>query len=81
MAQNIEVKIVEAHTSLSLQGKAEQVVRDGWRPIGGPFVYGEMVSWAFIRIPEPPPREPQPEPTREEIIRAATEGKTIVREA
>lgn len=73
-------QIIEDFTISGLNTRAQEIIKEGWRPIGGPFVFGEKVAWAFILIPVPAPKPEPPEPTKEEIIKAAVEGKTIVRE-
>lgn len=76
----MEPKIIEDLTLSGLNNRAATAIKEGWRPIGGPFVFREKVAWAFIMIPAPAPKPEQPPPTKEELIRAAVEGKTIVRE-
>lgn len=77
----MEPKIIEDLTLSGLQSQAATIINSGWRPIGGPFVFGPKVAWAFIMIPAPEPKPEPPPPTKEELIQAATEGRTIVREA
>lgn len=76
----MEPKIIEDFTLTGLNTKASEVMSQGGRPIGGPFMFGGKVAWAFIFVPPPEPKPEQPAPTREELIQAAVEGKTIVRE-
>lgn len=76
----MEPKIIEDSTLSGLNRKAAEIISTGWRPIGGPFVFCSKVAWAFILIPPPEPKPEEPPPTKEELIQAAVEGRTIVRE-
>ena len=81
MEPKIEVTILEETDNHSLKKAAQEALDNGWRPIGGPYSTGTgFIGWAFIKVPPPPEKPPQPEPTREELIKAAAEGRTIRRE-
>lgn len=81
MESKIEVTILEEKDNYSLKATAQKALDEGWRPIGGPYTTGTgFIAWAFIKIPPPPPKPEQAPPTKEELIAAATEGRTIVRE-
>lgn len=76
----IETKIISELTIEELNSRANRLISDGYRPVGGPFPYGRLVAWAFFKSQPPAPKPEQPPPTKEELIQAAVEGRTIVRE-